>query len=127
MLLVASVFSLKISWSLSRQRSTSDIIRSVRKSYKEEGGEGQVSDARRRGHWEEKYGRQSHLCLAGAVQDVDQRGSKLLLGPQADGSLQCVAQQKVIGADILGKLFVLLHGEDDDALVACLHPHHGHR
>lgn len=107
MLLVASVFSLKISWSLSRQRSTSDIIRSVRKSCQKKVVAVSVGGGVASARW--PVG-QSHLGLAGAVQDVDQRGRQLLLGPQADGGLQRVAQQQVVGADVLGKLLVLLHG-----------------
>lgn len=44
MAFVASVFSLKIRCSFSPQRSTSDIIRSVRKSYKKNIGMCQIVD-----------------------------------------------------------------------------------
>jgi len=68
-----------------------------------------------------------YLGLARAVQDVHESSSELFFGSQADGGLQSVAEQQVVGADVLCKLFVLLHGEDDDALVPSFDAHRRHR
>lgn len=64
----------------------------------------------------------SYLGLASAVKDVNESSSQLLLGSQADGGLQGGAEQQVVGTDVFGELFVLLHGQDDDTLVPCFDP-----
>lgn len=68
-----------------------------------------------------------YLGLAGAVQDVYKCSGELLFGSQANGGFQRVAEQQVVGADVLGELFVLLHRQDNDALITSFDPHRWHR
>jgi len=67
----------------------------------------------------------THLGLAGALQDVDQRARHLLLVLDADAGLQHRAQQHVVVGGVLGELLVHLHGQDAHALVARLDADHG--
>lgn len=68
----------------------------------------------------------SYLSFPCAVKDVDHSCGQLLLGPETEGGLQSVAEQQVVGADVLCKLLVLLHWQDDDALVPGFNAHGGH-
>lgn len=67
-----------------------------------------------------------YLGFAGAVQDVDERSGELFFSSQADGGFQSVAEQQVVGADVLRKLFVLLHRQDDDTLITSFDSHRRH-
>lgn len=73
-----------------------------------------------------EYGRR-YLGFAGAVQDVDERSSELFFSSQADGGFQSVTEQQVVGADVLCKLFVLFHRQDDDTLITSFDSHRRHR
>lgn len=68
-----------------------------------------------------------YLGLASAVQDMDERSGELFFSSQADGGFQSVTEQQVVGADVLCKLFILLHRQDDDTLIASFDSHRWHR
>lgn len=66
-----------------------------------------------------------HLCLPRTLKDVHQSKGHLLFALHAQQRLQDGAEGPVVVGDVLGELFVQLHGEDVHGLVAGLDPQRG--